>query len=247
MALTIKERKDRYYEIVQEESNKIYLSWDNQRITSKQLVAKANEYAFDERLKKNPSFRFYAFAFLIALENRINKRYCTFFRKLFHLFAYLREKSALKTLKRVFDFNVFDDVKEMLEIEIERIIVILSQQQNKNTTHGGKRSEKEMLFEEKLNSFFKECLLEDEQKETEHDLEVDKQIETDDNEKSFTVKTETAQREKISVQEFEKSEQVSQKRKEPNFSQQKDQCRFFIIAAWRMGFFQPSGQTSRAR
>lgn len=217
MSLTMDERKERYYKLVLEKANKIYSLWRTKGIASKRLVAQANEYAFDHRLKTNANYRFHVFAFAVALGMRLEKRYGTFFRRLFHLFAYFRERAALKMLKRVFGFHGDTDIREMMDWEAENIIVLLSHQQNQGSTGGGKRSEMgDIAVEEALNSFFKECIQEEEQKTAENKLDTAKGKNLDAKGKPILAKTEDVQREKISVEELGKGEQVGEQKKKEN-------------------------------
>ena len=217
MGLTIDERKERYYKLVLEKANKIYSSWGTNGITSKQLVAKANAYAFDNRLKTNADYRFYTLAFAVALGIRLEKRYGTFFRRLFRFFAYIRERAALKTLKSVLGFHSYTDIREMTEVEAEKIIVLLSQQENRRATGGGKRFETgDITLDEALNSFFNECIQEDEPTAAENNVDTDKVKNSDDHGEPSPMKLEEAQREKISVEELENGELVGEQKKKTN-------------------------------
>ena len=223
MALTIEERKERYYKFVLEKANKIYTSWQANGITSKEIVAKANEYAFGKSLKLDASYRFRALSFIVALGIRLEKRYSTFLRRLFHFFAYIRERSALKRLKRVFGFEGDTDIREMIELEIENMVLLFSQQENRGSTGGGKRSEMgDISVEEALDSFFNEYAQEEE-KEAENKLEVDKLEKLDSSGEPSSEKTEDAQREKFSVEELGKGEQFALQMKEKNASTGKEQ------------------------
>jgi hypothetical protein len=99
MVLTINKQKERYYELVVEKANKICSSWVKTSTRSKQIVAKAMEYAFDKRLKTDVKYRFQVLAFAVALKMRFDKRYSGFWHKLIFLFSYLRERNALNVLK----------------------------------------------------------------------------------------------------------------------------------------------------
>ena len=101
MTLTIDELKERYYKVVLEKGSEIYSFWCKNKTKSKRIVAKANEYAFDKRLKSNEKVRFYALAFAYALGLRLEKRYRRFLCKLLRLFAFIRERKALRILKKV--------------------------------------------------------------------------------------------------------------------------------------------------
>ena len=65
MALSVEELKKRYYQIVLKKGSAIYSSWERYKTPSKKIVAKANEYAFDKRLKTD------ALALLKAQEPRV--------------------------------------------------------------------------------------------------------------------------------------------------------------------------------
>ncbi len=218
MARTIGEQKKRYYKLVLEKANEIYASWQTNGIKSKRLVAQANEYALDNRLKLVANYRFYALAFTVALGIRLERRYGTFFRRLFYLFPFLRERAALKRLKRVFGFHGDTDIREMIEVEAEKIIVLFSQQQNRWSTGGGKRAELgEIAFEEALDAFFKECAQE-EQKSIEHHIDIDATERVDTRGEAFPTKADDTQREKVYVEELGSDEQVVEQMKKANTS-----------------------------
>ena len=214
MPLTMDEQKERYYRLVLDKANEIYSSWIAKRIPSKRLVAQANEYAFDNRSKLDASYRFHAFAFMVALGIRLKKRYGTFFRRLFRLFAYLRERAALKRLKRVFGFFDDADIRDMIEVEIENIIVLLFHPRDGQSTGGGKRPEMgDITMEEALNGFFEECMQEDEQKAADNNLDTQKVDKLDAHGEPLHVKLKDEQREKISVEEFGKVEKAVEQKK----------------------------------
>lgn len=217
MSLTIDERKERYYNIVLEKANVIYNSWSTLAIKSKKLVAQANEYAFNNRLKTDAYYRFQALVFTVALEIRIKKRYCTFFRRLFRLFAYYREQKALKTLKGLLGFNYFVDIREMIYVEAEKIIAMLSHLKNQQSTGGGKSTIlADMMLEDVLNNFLQECLQEEEERTAESHLEAE-QVDTLENEQEqLPMNTEDVKREKISVAELETKEQEIKPKKQTN-------------------------------
>lgn len=216
MARTIDEQKKRYYNLVLGKANEIYASWQTNGIKSKRLVAQANEYAFDNRLKELATYRFQVLAFTVALEIRLKKRYGTFFRRLFYFFAYLRERAVLKILKRVFGFYSNADIREMIGIEVENIIVLLTQEQNRGKIGGGIRAETvEVSIEEELDAFFKECAQE-EQKTAENNLDADKVEEVDIRVEPSTRNAEDTKREKIQIEGVEKAEQVGEQKKKAN-------------------------------
>ena len=170
MAITMDERKDRYYKLVVKKGSAIYSLWGNSGTISKQIVAKANEYAFDERLKSDYSYRFQVLAFTYALELRLEKRYKGFFRKLFRLFAYLRETEACRLLKRVMGFSSATPMLEMISVEMERLAMRLSERDDDQTAGGGKRvGASDMTLEEGLQSILGENVQE-EQKTEEKDV-----------------------------------------------------------------------------
>ena len=172
--------------------------------------------AFNKRLKTDVLYRFYVLAFAVALGIRLEKRYGTFFRRLFRLFAYIRERNALKTLKKVLGFHGDTDIREMIEVETEKIIILFSQQQNQWSTGGGKRVEfGDIAIEEELNAFFKECTQE-EQKTVENNLGSEKAERVDARDESLPTKADDIQREKIYVEELGNGEQVVAQKKKTN-------------------------------
>ena len=200
MSLTINERKERYYQLVLEKANKTYALWRTERIKSKKLVAQANEYAFNERLRADAVYRHRALIFTVALRIRLDKRYKTFFRKLFLLFAYVRERRAFERLKAVLGFTDYNDMREMIDVEAEYIIIQLADLRDRDATGGGKRlALGDITLDEELENFLEECIQEDEQKSAEHEVEADKLENVDNPNESLSMKTDDMHREKISV------------------------------------------------
>ena len=215
MALTMDERKERYYKLVLEKANEIYASWQTNGIKSKRIVEQANVYAFDKRLKLDAGYRFYILAFTVALGIRLERRYGTFFRRLFFVFAYLRERAALRTLKRVFGFHSDTDIREMISLEAEKITIPLFNREKEDSMDGGKRAKMgDITIEEELNSFLKEGVQEEEPKATESNLDADEVEKLEAHDETFLSKTEETQREKICVEEFERVELLDGKKKE---------------------------------
>ena len=142
------ERKKRYHKRVVERGNAVYAFWLKHKTRSKKIVMKANEYAFDKRLTKDVSYRFQVLAFVYALSLRLERRYRGFLRKLFRLFAFLRERSALALLKRVLGFTSYTDLREIIDVESEKLSKTLSQQADDNSTGGGKVSTSGALAED---------------------------------------------------------------------------------------------------
>ena len=222
MSLTLEQRKERYYKFAKEKADRIYSLWEANKLTSKQIVAKAYEYAFDSRLKTNAEYRFYAYAFALALRVRLENRYGTFLRRLFRFLAYIRERNVLKTLKSVLGFNGDIDIREMLDVEVEKITVLLANRPNGQSTGGGKSLVTGEITMEELDEFFEECLREDEPNRVGRDSSVDKDNQSDTKDEPFIANTDDRNREKISVKEFGKSEQTNEIKKEKNpFSKRK--------------------------
>lgn len=215
MALTINERKERYYNLVLNKANQLYSLWETSRIKSKQLVAQANKYAVDNRLETDANHRFHVLVFAVAMWIRLDKRYGTFFRRLFRIFAYLRERKAFKNLKIVFGIAGDNDIRELLEMEVEKIVVQLSHLEDRESTGGGKRAEiVDITFEEELDSFIKECIQEEEQKALQDNLDSDEVEKLDNPTQQLPEKTEETKREKISVSEIKNDVQVSRQKKQ---------------------------------
>lgn len=214
MSLTLEQRKERYYQFAKEKADKIYSLWEANKITSKKLVAKANEYAFDNRLKTNAEYRFYAYAFVLALELRLQTRYGTFLRRLFRFFAYIRERKALKTLKGVLGFDGDVDIREMLDVEVEKITVLLANRPNGKSTGGGKSLDMPEIALEEFDDFFEECIREDEPKTVGNDLRDEKETNAVTQDEAVVVNTEDLKREKISVNEFGKGEPIDEPKQE---------------------------------
>lgn len=218
MPQTIEELKERYYKIVLEKGGIIYSLWGKNGTTSKQIVAKAYGYAFDKRIKTDGAFRFKALAFTYALGIRLEKRYRTFLRKLFRLFAFLNERAALKALKNVLGFSFDAGLREMIDVETEKLALLFSKRDDQNSVGGGKNSEMgELSVEEELKNFIEECALEDMQKEVKNDLKVEGDTSSQTKDDASSNKADNEEREKISVDETEKTEKTKEEKKE--FSQ----------------------------
>ena len=215
MTLTLDQRKDRYYKLVLEKASVLYSSWVSKGILSKQIIARANEYAFSTKIKSEANYRFKVCVFIVALGIRIKKRYKTFFRRLFRIFSYFREKSALKMLKRILGYDGDTDIKEMLEIEIDKIAILLSNRNNDATSGGGKRIGKDDLtLDEEIDLFFEDCEKEDEKTLSEEKLKLDKESKLDLPEEKPLDKHDETEREKISVKEVNKEEKSIETKKE---------------------------------
>ena len=131
------ERDSKYYALVLKKGEGEYASWINNGMSSKQLVEKANEFLFDNRLKTDFAFRLRVLIFACALQIRMDKRYRGFWRKLIRLFAYLRERSALKMLKRAWGFAQTASLFEIIVEEFKKAADYLSQLKDRKTTGGG--------------------------------------------------------------------------------------------------------------
>ena len=200
---TTDKRKERYHQVVLGKATGVYASWSKNGMTSKGLVSIANAYAFDKRLKTDAIYRFRALVFACALGMRVEKRYAKFLQKLFHLFAFLRERNALASLKRVLGFQVEMDIWEMISIELEKLSVLLSQRNNEETTGGGRRSEMgDFLSEDALEDFLAEVEKEEMQKTGDKSLTDGKTDEGETHGEQMPVETES-EREQISVEELE--------------------------------------------
>ena len=215
MTPTIDELKNRYYKLVVKKADVIYSSWGKKRKTSKLIVIKANKYIFDKRLKADGAFRFQALAFAYALGMRLQKRYATFLRKLFHLFAFIRERDAFKRLKRALGFDSFTDMREAIKAEIENVFAMISRRRKREETGGGKRTEiGKLSIEEEMEKFLEDCALEESQKGNEKDIGPDKEEQVESKEALSPVKIEGVEREKINLVEIEQAEKELEFKKE---------------------------------
>lgn len=189
-----------YYNAVVKKGAATYASWTG-KTKSKRLVLTANEYVMDTRLKTDAVFRFYALAFAHALSLRIEKRYRDFLRKLFHLFAFLRERAALRSLRRALGWDECMDIREAIGIEFERIAVLLSLQEDDDTTGGGKHATLgDIELEQALQAFLEERTEEGVQKDGKPPLQSKSEALAETKELS-SVNTQSTEREKISVDE----------------------------------------------
>jgi hypothetical protein len=203
MTPTTDKQKERYYKAVLAKATETYALWFRSGMTSKGLVAQANAFAFDKRLKTDAVYRFRALAFACALGMRIDKRYAKLLQKLFRLFAFLRERDALVTLKRVLGFQVDMDAWEMVSMELEKLAVLLSQRNDQETRGGGKHSEMgDLLSDDALESFLAEIAEEEAQKTGDKTLTADKADGLGAQSEQTPVET-VSEREQLSVKEFE--------------------------------------------
>ena len=215
MALTIDERKDRYYKLVLEKGTAVYFSWVKQGIASKRLVAKAKEYAYNKRLKTDYGYRFQALVFAYALSLRVEKRYRTFLRKIFHWFAYRRERKALALLKRIWGLQDFSDIRDMIALESERIALEIAHRIDRESMRGGRRfGIDEIAMDEELRNFLEECLQEETQKTSDTELENADAEQIERYENPTALQGEEKEREKISVREFEAVERTGEEKKD---------------------------------
>ena len=225
MAFTIDVRKEEYYNLVIKKGEALYSNWEEFGMTAKKIVAKTHEYVFDKRLKTDAVFRLQVIVFAYALKLRLEKRYGTFWRKLFRFFAYLRERNALKILKRLFGFFGYTDIREIIRTEIERVALILSRRDTQDTTGGGKRAGMgELSVEEELQQFFDESVLDETETNAERDLSSDKADDLENKSEPFSIKPENGEREKISIYETNESKEQKDGTKEvKNENQKKEQ------------------------
>ena len=175
MARTTSERQDEIYKIILRDAEAVYSLWKQKRIRSKHLVAQAKKYAFDKRLKRNISYRFRVLVFAYALSLRVERRYASFFRKLFLFFAFIKERDALRLLKRVFGFDEFTEIREILAAEVEKIDVLFTKYHDRRTA-GGRRfaGVDDLSIEESFEHFVKEYI----QKDTLHTAKTDAEMDS---------------------------------------------------------------------
>lgn len=205
-------QKERYYQVVFGKATEVYTSWNKSGMTSKGLVAQATAYAFDKRLKTDAVYRFRALVFACALGMRVEKRYAKLLQKLFRILAFLRERNALATLKRVLGFQAGADVWDMVSVELKMLATLLSKRDDEGTKGGGKHSEMgDLLSEDALENFLTEVAQEDLQKMDAKDFTVDKAENIATQNEQSPIETE-ASREKISVEEFETEKDGTQKK-----------------------------------
>jgi hypothetical protein len=210
----VDKRKQVYCKIVAKKAYALYSLWGNKRGLSKKLVNKASEYALDKRLKTDKAFRFSVIVFAYALSLRLEKYYHNFFRKLFYLFAFLRERNALKMLKRVLGFYNDTDIREIIEVEMDKLSVTISNRANQDTTGGGKHSEmSELSFEEELGNFFEKVKEESSQNKFENHLSPDKMDTLKTQDDVTPVKSIETEREKISANETEVFNKTDEEKK----------------------------------
>ena len=155
MAITIADRKEKYYKLVLIKGEGIYFSWEEKRVKSKRIVAKANEYVLDKRLQSDFSYRFHALSFAYALGLRLTNRYRGFIRKIFRIFAYLRERNAFWKLKNALGGDIDTDVRDLVSVDAEKISVQLSIRSEGRLQSGGKNvAVGDEIFEKELQKFF---------------------------------------------------------------------------------------------
>lgn len=231
--------KENLYKEIKDLGEATYFDWKEKRLSSKK-IAKLSKPFLNNNLKTSYQFKINLLVFIYALQKRLNIRYKGFFKKLFRLFCYLKEKTLLKNLKALIGVVSLDFDKENLGLkDKEALKRLLLTEENDDDTKQGKKVDKQLLEQEKSaekeNAEEKEEKADsskkvDEQKEqdeeitSKEDLQNKQVVEFKQEEQQVVVeinaKGEIITKEKINVIENPKTENDSKKIKEEPLNKQ---------------------------
>ena len=123
----------------------IYDAWNSKKLSSREIVGVVERAVAAARSKRKKAARIEALALLFALDMRIKERYHNLWRCLFFYFSWRRESRALAHLKGVFRIPNGEDVRDSIEIQLQKIREKLSDAETddgSDETRGGKRNGK---------------------------------------------------------------------------------------------------------
>ena len=122
----------------------IYDEWKNKKYSSRRIVNSVQTAVASASAKKAPRLIVEALALLFALDLRIKERYDNLLKCLIFYFAWRRESDALKRFKGILSLPEGKDMREIIEIELERLRMILDTDKDDPTdkkARGGRVSE----------------------------------------------------------------------------------------------------------
>ena len=119
----------------------LYDEWNNSKYTSRKIAKSVRSAVVDMYAKESYKTRIEALAYLFALDMRIKERYTNVFRSFFSYFAWRRETSLLSWMKGHFKVSSSNDVRDIIEVELQRIrenVYLDKADATDKNTHGGK-------------------------------------------------------------------------------------------------------------
>jgi hypothetical protein len=124
----------------------IYDVWKEKRLSSRQIVALAENAVKLFKKRKSAASYIDALAYLFALDTRIKEKYNNILRCLFSFFSWRREIRSFRSLKNALDIPLGEtDIRNVIAVEIEKLAEKLENEwneENDEETHGGKRNGK---------------------------------------------------------------------------------------------------------
>ena len=155
MAITFKDRKTEYVIMVAKKSEELFSKWQAEGISSREICLIAKEYSYHKLITSNFAIRFKAQIFVGALEKRLSVKYKNFFVRLFLSVNRKRELHALSFLKKMLGFNADTQYRKILEVEMEKLAIAVSNKpEDEDDTEGGRNARlDDFVIEEELNAF----------------------------------------------------------------------------------------------
>ena len=99
----------------------IYDEWKKNKYRSRQIVNCVQTAVASTNAKMTPTSHIEALSHLFALDLRIKERYDNIFKCIILYFSWCRETGALKTLKGMLKLPEGKDIRDIIEIELERL------------------------------------------------------------------------------------------------------------------------------
>ena len=99
----------------------IYDEWNNKKYNSRRIVNCVQTAVASSNAKKTPVSHATALSHLFALDLRIKERYDNIFKCIILYFSWHRETGALKTFKGMLKLPEGNDIRDVIEVELERL------------------------------------------------------------------------------------------------------------------------------
>ena len=99
----------------------IYDEWNENKYKSRKIVNSVQMAVASSNAKRTPEHHVTALSHLFALDLRIKERYDNIFKCIILYFSWRRETGALKTLKSILKLPEGKDIRDIIEIELERL------------------------------------------------------------------------------------------------------------------------------
>lgn len=123
----------------------IYDEWNNKKYNSRKIVNSVQMTVASSNAKKTPDSHVTALSHLFALDLRIKERYDNIFKCIILYFSWRRETGALKTFKGMLKLPKGNDIRDIIEVELERLRQNIDDDKTEGTdkkNRGGKVNEK---------------------------------------------------------------------------------------------------------